>query len=77
MRLIFLSLIEKIRSILLATYTHSTNLARIVLVYKSLRLIFKLIFKEIKQYHVFLAGLIGGWYVFGEKNSVNEQVNNS
>jgi peroxisomal membrane protein 4 len=68
------TLIEKIRAILLATYTHATNLARFTLIYKSMRLIFKLLFKNIKEYHVVLAAFAGGYFVFGEKNNVNEQV---
>lgn len=67
-------LMEKLRAILKATLTHSSNLAKFVFIYKTLRFLFKSIFKSIKEYHVILAAFIGGYYVFGEKNNVNEQV---
>lgn len=60
--------------IIKATYTHSKNLARFVFLYKLLTLIFKSIQNEIKEYHSLIAAFIGGYFVFGEKNNVNEQV---
>lgn len=60
--------------ILTATQTHATNLARFVVIYKAIRLIFKILLREIKQYHTMIAAFVGGYYVFGKRNSVNEQV---
>jgi peroxisomal membrane protein 4 len=50
------TLLEKIKAILLATYTHSTNLARFVIYYKVVRLLFKILSKEINQFHTMIAG---------------------
>lgn len=66
---------EKIEVILRATYTHSKNLARFVFIYKLLTLLFKSIKNEVKQHHSLIAAFIGGYYVFGERNNVNEQIN--
>ena len=30
--------------------------------------------KEIKQYNTMIAAFIGGYFVFGARNSINEQV---
>ena len=70
-----LRLREKIEIILRATLTHSKNLARFVFIYKLLTLLFKSIKNEVKQHHSLIAAFIGGYFVFGEKNNVNEQVN--
>jgi peroxisomal membrane protein 4 len=61
--------------ILQATRQHARNLAAFVTIYKSLML---------AQYYVhggveysmdaFLAGLAGGYYVFGENNNINQQI---
>jgi hypothetical protein len=50
------TLLAKIRAILQATYTHSTNLARFVIYYKTIRLLFKIISKEVNQFHTMIAG---------------------
>jgi peroxisomal membrane protein 4 len=66
--------LEKIKSILIATFTHAKNLAHFVVIYKSILYLFKWLGNEIKQYHTFVAAFVGGYYVFGKKNSINEQV---
>jgi peroxisomal membrane protein 4 len=65
---------EKIQFILKATRTHATNLAKFVFIYKCINLLLKYLQKEVKQYHALVAAFIGGYFVFGEKNNVNEQV---
>lgn len=65
---------EKLNFIFNATRTHASNLAKFVFIYKSIRLIAKKLFKEIKQYHTIFAAFVGGYFVFGKKNNVNEQV---
>ncbi|KAI9228584.1 MAG: peroxisomal membrane protein 4-like protein [Piptocephalis tieghemiana] len=66
---------EKARIIFKATKTHSRNLAFFVTIYKSLMLLQKHLAgdKEL-SFHSFLAGLIGGYLVFGEDNSINQQM---
>ena len=68
------TLIEKLKAILLATFTHAKNLAHFVIIYKSVLYLFKMLMREIKQYHTVLAACLGGYFVFGKKNSINEQV---
>ncbi len=65
---------EKIKWILTATMTHAKNLAHFTLIYKTVIYLIRLLVKEIKQYHTILAAFIGGYFVFGKKNSINEQV---
>ncbi|RNA01976.1 peroxisomal membrane 4 [Brachionus plicatilis] len=69
------TLAQKVKAIFKATKTHAANLAKFVFVYKSIRLLAKITFNEIKQYHTLVAAFIGGYLVFGEKNNVNEQIN--
>ena len=58
-----------------ATRQHAFNLAKFVSIYKTLILLQKKINsgKE-RNIDTFVAGLIGGYIVFGERNAVNEQV---
>jgi hypothetical protein len=57
------------------TRQHAFNLAKFVSIYKTLLLLQKKINggKE-RNIDTFVAGLIGGYIVFGERNAVNEQV---
>jgi len=58
-----------------ATKQHALNLAKFVTLYKTFLLIQKKANggKERKA-DTFIAGLIGGYFVFGERNAVNEQI---
>jgi peroxisomal membrane protein 4 len=66
---------SRLRLIYRATRQHAFNLAKFVAIYKTLLLLQKKISsgKE-RNIDTFLAGLIGGYIVFGERNAVNEQV---
>ncbi|CAG8641944.1 31869_t:CDS:2 [Gigaspora margarita] len=65
---------EKTTVILDATIQHSKNLAFFVTIYKTLMYLQKKINGDIEQNaHSFIAGLIGGYIVFGENNNVNQQ----
>ncbi|KAK4545787.1 hypothetical protein LTR36_002741 [Oleoguttula mirabilis] len=70
---------EKIKLILKATRQHATNLAKFALLYKSSMLVLKGVNggKE-ESVHTFLAGLFGGYWVFGHgkgaSSSVNQQI---
>ena len=58
-----------------ATKQHSLNLAQFVAVYKALLLVQKnLNGGKQRGLDTFIAGLIGGYFVFGDRNAVNEQV---
>lgn len=67
---------EKLRKILTATRQHSMRLGAFVAIYKSL------VLAQRKWLHggkedtldTFIAGLVGGWYMFGERTPVNEQI---
>lgn len=71
------SLPAAIRSILTATRTHATNLAKFVTLYKLLLLLQKRMNggKE-RDLDSLIAGGLGGWWVFGERNAVSESLVN-
>lgn len=58
-----------------ATKQHAFNLAKFVSIYKTVLLLQKKTNggKE-RNIDTFIAGLLGGYVVFGERNAVNEQV---
>lgn len=60
--------------VLRATKTHALNLAKFVTIYKMLVLLQKKANggKE-KSADTFIAGLIGGYTVFGDRTAINEQ----
>lgn len=66
---------EKMSFILDATFQHSRNLAYFVTIYKSLMLSQRYLNSN-KEHsaHAFIAGLVGGYYVFGKNNTVNSQI---
>lgn len=65
----------RIREIVRATRTHATNLATFVFLYKSILLLQKKFNGgKVHNTDTFIAGLIGGYIVFGDRNQVNEQV---
>lgn len=65
----------RLRAIYRATKQHALNLAKFVSLYKTLLLVQKKMNggKE-RGFDTFIAGLIGGYVVFGERSAVNEQV---
>ncbi|WVR06800.1 hypothetical protein IAU60_003836 [Kwoniella sp. DSM 27419] len=65
----------KIKGIFTATRTHATNLAKFVTIYKVLLLLQKRLNggKE-RDLDTFVAGGLGGWWVFGERTPINEQI---
>ena len=56
------------------TRQHALNLAKFVSLYKALLLLQRKINGKQQEIDTFIAGLIGGYIVFGERNAVNEQV---
>ncbi|KAI8899276.1 Tim17/Tim22/Tim23/Pmp24 family-domain-containing protein [Globomyces pollinis-pini] len=60
--------------ILKVTFQHSRNLAFFVTIYKSLLLIQKKIKGVEHSFDSFIAGIIGGYFVFGTDNAVNQQI---
>lgn len=66
---------QKLRFVYKATKQHALNLAKFVSIYKTALLLQKTLNGgKRRQWDTFFAGLLGGWYVFGERNAVNEQV---
>ena len=65
----------RLRTIYRATRQHALNLAKYVALYKTLLLVQKKASggKE-RSLDTFIAGLIGGYVVFGERTAINEQV---
>ena len=66
---------EKFKFILTATKNHSLNLMKFASLYKSLMIVMRRTNsgKE-RSLDSFVAGVVGGWIVFGERTTVNEQV---
>ncbi|KAJ3482059.1 hypothetical protein NLI96_g7228 [Meripilus lineatus] len=66
---------SRIRTIIRATKQHALNLAKFVSIYKTLLLIQKKANsgKE-RSIDTFIAGLISGYVVFGDRNAINEQI---
>ncbi|WFD41284.1 uncharacterized protein MJAP1_004281 [Malassezia japonica] len=67
---------EKFRKILTATRQHASRLGMYVALYKTVMIVLRDLFHNGKQNpnDSFIAGLIGGWYMFGERTPVNEQI---
>ncbi|KAI0076248.1 peroxisomal membrane protein 4 [Panus rudis PR-1116 ss-1] len=65
----------RLRTIFRATKQHALNLAKFVTLYKTLLLLQKKVNggKE-RGIDTFVAGLIGGYVVFGDRNAINEQI---
>ncbi|KAF9204663.1 hypothetical protein BGZ49_005012 [Haplosporangium sp. Z 27] len=60
--------------VLKATRQHSRNLAFFATIYKTLLILQRRFHGKEKPAHSFLAGLVGGYIVFGENNNVNQQI---
>jgi len=70
------SLQDKFKWIFKAAYAHSKNLATFVFIYKLLMATMKKIElgSEKGKLHPFIAAFIGGYYVFGTHDKINEQI---
>ncbi|ORZ20441.1 Tim17/Tim22/Tim23/Pmp24 family-domain-containing protein [Absidia repens] len=66
---------DKIRGVFRATKQHAKNLGTFATIYKTLMYIQKKLNGEKEAgHHAFIAGLVGGYYVFGENNNINQQI---
>jgi hypothetical protein len=66
---------SKLRWIFKMTFAHSKNLALFVFIYKCFMSLQRWCCKREKSWHAFVAGLLGGYLVFGDESSlVNKQV---
>ncbi|KAJ2775998.1 hypothetical protein IWQ57_000155 [Coemansia nantahalensis] len=67
---------DKLVAILRATRDHARGLAFFVTAYKSVMLLQRRLAPSGKNsdLHAFIAGCVGGYFVFGEKTSVNQQI---
>ncbi|KAI0724303.1 peroxisomal membrane protein 4 [Cerioporus squamosus] len=65
----------RLKTIYRATKQHALNLAKFVSLYKTLLLVQKKVNGgKQRSFDTFIAGLIGGYMVFGERTAVNEQI---
>ncbi|KAI7903585.1 Tim17/Tim22/Tim23/Pmp24 family-domain-containing protein [Cokeromyces recurvatus] len=66
---------SKAKGIFRATKQHAQNLGTFAAIYKTLMIVQRR-FNGNKEasIHPFIAGIIGGYYVFGENNSINQQI---
>lgn len=70
-----ISLESKVKGIFKATKQHARNLGVFAVIYKTLMLLqSKLNHGKEASIHPFIAGVVGGYYVFGENNNINQQV---
>ncbi|KZV77555.1 peroxisomal membrane protein 4 [Peniophora sp. CONT] len=66
---------SRIKTIIRATRTHATNLAKFVTLYKTLLLLQKKVNGgKARSHDTFFAGLLGGYIVFGDRTAINEQI---
>lgn len=67
---------DKMRVIFKATKQHARNLAFYASIYKTVMALLRYTDaqKKAKSYHPFLAGMIGGFLIFGQDNPINQQV---
>uniref|UniRef100_A0A915E4B3 Uncharacterized protein n=1 Tax=Ditylenchus dipsaci TaxID=166011 RepID=A0A915E4B3_9BILA len=65
----------KLKTILRMTWTHAINLARFVFSYKALLGFLRKLSRQFRLWHPFVAAFIPGYFVFGQGNGVNTQIN--
>ncbi|KAK9761955.1 hypothetical protein K7432_012738 [Basidiobolus ranarum] len=65
---------EKAKAIFKATKAHARNLAFFVTIYKTMMFLQKRIQGKELNHHSFVAGLLGGYLIFGDNNNVNNQI---
>lgn len=66
---------EKLQFIFKATRMHSFNLMKFASLYKFLQIVLRRTNGgKARSLDSFIAGIVGGWVVFGERTAVNEQV---
>ncbi|KAG1169554.1 hypothetical protein G6F70_008218 [Rhizopus microsporus] len=66
---------SKVKGILRATKQHALNLGIFATIYKTLMIVQrKMNDGKEASLHPFIAGVIGGYYVFGDNNSINQQI---
>ena len=69
------SLKDKLKFVLKATYQHARNLAFFVTFFKTVMVVLrKLKGGQEHSLDAFLSGIVGGYFIFGEENGVNQQV---
>lgn len=68
-------ILQRLKTIITLTKTHAFNLGRFVFGYKVLVALLRKMEGKENQIHSFLAAFSVGYFVFGEENGVNTQVN--
>ncbi|CAJ0959316.1 unnamed protein product, partial [Mesorhabditis belari] len=69
------TILQKFQTILRLTKTHATNLAKFVFSYKLIKGGLEKFTGKVEEWHSFVAAFLMGYYVFGENNAVNMQIN--
>ncbi|VDL78743.1 unnamed protein product [Nippostrongylus brasiliensis] len=67
--------VEKLLTILRLTRMHATNLAKFVFSYKFLQGLLQKLEGRPQEWHSFAAAMVMGYFVFGDNNAVNMQIN--
>jgi peroxisomal membrane protein 4 len=68
------SIFEKLKNIVKPTLEHSINLGIFVLIYKSSVCLIRRIFKTNDKITNFIAGIIGAYFIWAKRSSVNVQI---
>jgi peroxisomal membrane protein 4 len=66
---------EKFKSIYKATYQHAKNLGIFALIFKSIRVILRWLRQTDDGLNTFIAGLVGGYFRFGNNDPITSQIN--
>lgn len=70
----FCRFLEKIKTIVNLTKTHSINLAQFVAIYKTIMVLLRRSMSGERTWHALFAGGIGGYLIFSQDNNVNNQI---
>lgn len=66
--------INKLKTIISLTYEHSRNLGLYVFIYKSVCCLLRKLFNKNYSFIPFVAGVIGSFFMWSTKTSVNQQI---
>jgi peroxisomal membrane protein 4 len=69
------TLYDKARAIFKATTQHAKNLGLFALIFKTIRIIMRYLRQTDDGLNTFVAGLVGGYFRFGENDPITSQIN--
>lgn len=66
--------LDKLKNAIKLAWTHGRNLGSFVFVYKVVQCVLQQLFKQNHPLFSFIAGVIGAYVVWKDKNSINQQI---